>query len=100
MANVERPPPRASASDLSPLSPTARVLLLILGWVAILAGVAGLVLPVLQGVLLLIVGAASLSLVSRTMLELLRLLLRPWPRAWQALLRTRRRVHYWISRSP
>ncbi len=80
------------------LSPTARILLLALGWLLIFVGLAGLVLPGLQGVVTLFLGAAALSLVSRTILDVLRYLFRPWPRAWRFVLRTRRRVHHWISR--
>ena len=80
------------------LSPSARILLLVLGWTLIVLGLAGLVLPGLQGVLTLILGAAALSLVSRSMLNALRYLFSPWPRAWRTVLRTRRRVQYWIGR--
>ena len=85
--------------QVPPLTPTARFLLLILGWLLILVGLAGLVLPGLQGVVTLFLGAAALSLVSRTMLEGLRYLFRRWPRAWRFILRARRRVHHWISRT-
>ena len=84
--------------DVPALSPSARILLLILGWTLIVLGLAGLVLPGLQGVLTLILGAAALSLVSRAVLNALRVLFSPWPKAWRAVLRTRRRVQYWIGR--
>ncbi len=84
--------------DVPALSPSARILLLTLGWTLIVLGLAGLVLPGLQGVLTLILGAAALSLVSRSMLNALRYLFSPWPKAWRAVLRTRRRVQYWIGR--
>lgn len=80
------------------LSPSARVLLLILGWTLIVLGLLGLVLPGLQGVLTLALGAAALSLVSRSMLNALRYVFRPWPKGWRSILRTRRRVQYWIGR--
>ncbi len=79
------------------LSPSARIALLILGWMLIVLGLLGLVLPGLQGVLTLVLGAAALSLVSRSMLNALRYLFRPWPKGWQIILRTRRRVQYWIG---
>ncbi len=79
------------------LSPGAQILLLFLGWVLILLGLAGLVLPGLQGCITLVAGAAALSLVSRFMLDSLRYLFRRWPRGWRALLRTRRRVLHWIQ---
>ena len=84
---------------MPPLSPTARISLLILGWLLILVGLLGLVLPGLQGLVTIFLGAAALSLVSQTMLDALRYLFRPWPRAWRFVLRTRRRVQHWISRS-
>ncbi len=83
---------------MPPLSPSARILLLVLGWTLIILGLVGLVLPGLQGVLTLGLGAAALSLVSRSMLNALRYLFRPWPKGWQVVLRTRRRVQYWIGR--
>ncbi len=83
--------------DVPVLSPSARLLLLILGWALILLGLAGLVLPGLQGILTLVLGAAALSLVSRSMLNALRYLFRRWPKAWRIILRTRRRGQYWIG---
>ena len=59
--------------DPLPALPTlTRILLLILGWVLILLGLVGLVLPGLQGILTLLLGAALLSLVSRQAHLLLR----------------------------
>ena len=84
--------------DVPALSPSARVLLLILGWLLIILGLVGLVLPGLQGLLTLGLGAAALSLVSRSMLLALRYVFTPWPRGWRVVLRTRRRVQYWIGR--
>ncbi len=84
--------------DVPALSPSARILLLILGWALIVLGLVGLVLPGLQGVLTLGLGAAALSLVSRSMLNTLRYVFRRWPKGWQIVLRTRRRVQYWIGR--
>ena len=85
--------------DVPPLSVGARVSLLILGWTLIVLGLLGLVLPGLQGVLTLVLGAAALSLVSRATLNALRYLFKPWPQGWRILLRTRRRVQYWIGRA-
>lgn len=95
----EDEPTDAEIEPLPPLAPSTRLLLLVLGWLLILVGVAGLVLPGLQGVLTLLLGAAALSLVSQTALRLLHRLLRRWPRAWQMTLRLRRRIHHWISGS-
>ncbi len=108
MRRTDSQPQNASGSDSSwtprrfpdvpALSPSARILLLILGWMLIVLGLLGLVLPGLQGVLTLALGAAALSLVSRSMLSALRYIFRPWPKGWQIILRTRRRVQYWIGR--
>ena len=81
---------------LPPLSPAARILLLILGWSLILLGLIGLVLPGLQGIFTLVLGAAALSLVSRPTLDALRYVFRRWPRLWRAILRARRRVLHWL----
>ena len=80
-----------------PRLPTVtRVLLLVLGWTLIAIGILGLFLPVLQGMLTLFLGGAILSLVSQTLLDALRYVLRPWPKGWRALLRTRRRIWRWL----
>lgn len=95
---LTKPLPRARVPGLPELSLALRVALLLFGWLMILLGLLGLVFPVLQGVLFLAIGAACLSLVSRTMLNVLRFLMRPWPRVWRAFLRTRRRILRVISK--
>ncbi len=63
-----------------------RLLLLGLGWFLLLVGVAGLVLPGIQGILTMLFGAAILSVASETMYRLLRRLLRNrWPGLWRKL---------------
>lgn len=93
---VTRPP---ELEPLPTLSASTRLLLLVLGWVLVLVGIAGLVLPGIQGVLTLGLGTAALSLVSRTILRLLHRALHRWPKAWQLTLRLRRRILHWIQRS-
>lgn len=88
--------PRHHPNVSPPLSTRARILLLILGWLLILVGLAGLVLPGVQGVITLIFGGAVLSLVSPTMHRVMRWTFRPWPRGWRRLLRLRTRVHGWF----
>jgi uncharacterized membrane protein YbaN (DUF454 family) len=78
--------------SLPELPTTTRVLLFVLGWLLILVGLAGLVLPGLQGILTLLLGAALLSLISQAMLRALRWTMRPWPRGWRRLLRLRRKL--------
>jgi len=87
---------RRKFAELPPLSPGARLVLLVLGWLLVLIGIAGLVLPGLQGILTLLLGGALLSLVSPRILAVLRWLFRPWPRGWRRLLRWRQRAHRWI----
>lgn len=83
---------------LPPLSPVVRILVLVVGWLLVLVGIAGLVLPGLQGILTLLLGAALLSLASRTVHRILRWLFHWWPRGWRKVLRLRQRMHGWLSR--
>ena len=63
-----------------------RLLLLGLGWFLLLLGVVGLVLPGLQGVLTMLLGAAILSIASDAVYRLMRRLLRDrWPGLWRKL---------------
>ncbi len=78
--------------ELPDLSPWIRIILWILGWILVLLGIAGLVLPGLQGILTLLMGAATFSLVSRGFLRLLHRLFKPWPRAWDRVLRLRQSI--------
>ena len=80
------------------LSTTIKVLLLFSGWFLILLGIIGLVLPFLQGVLFLALGAAILSLVSSTIYLGLRRVFSRWPRGWRRLLLVRKRMHRWLEK--
>lgn len=95
--DTEEPWQPSRFPDLPRLRPWTRFLLLALGWVLIVLGALGLVLPGLQGLLTLALGAAALSLVSRSILHALRYLLRPWPQVWRRVLRARRRVYRWLQ---
>jgi putative transmembrane protein PGPGW len=75
-----------------------RILVFAAGWMLILIGVAGLVLPGIQGVLTLLAGVALLSLVSELAYRSLRRALRRWPAAWQRVERFRERAHDWLHR--
>lgn len=70
---------------LVPLSLGLRIVLFIVGWTLLLVGVAGLVLPGIQGVLTILAGAAILSLVSELAYKWLRSLLKRWPGVWQRI---------------
>jgi uncharacterized membrane protein YbaN (DUF454 family) len=63
----------------------ARAALFILGWLLILIGVAGLVLPGIQGIATILIGAALLSLDNELVYRGLRRLLARWPQAWHRL---------------
>src|SRR4051794_20567496 len=75
-----------------------RIALFALGWLLILVGIAGLVLPGIQGVLTLLVGVAVLSLVSELAYELLRKTLKRWPKAWERIESFREKAHRKLQR--
>jgi len=75
-----------------------RLALFALGWLLILVGIAGLVLPGIQGVLTLLAGVAVLSLVSELAYELLRKGLRRWPKAWEKVESLREWAHRKLHR--
>ncbi|MGH9362049.1 MAG: PGPGW domain-containing protein, partial [Thermoanaerobaculia bacterium] len=84
---------------LSPLPFGWRVAIFVAGWTLILIGVAGLVLPGLQGIVTILLGAALLSLDNELVYRGLRRALARWPRAWQRVERFRARAHAWLHRS-
>lgn len=85
--------PRRSRVTAQPELPiTTRILLVVLGWLLILLGIVGGLLPVLQGWIFFFAGAALLSLVSETAMRALRWSFRPWPRGWRRVLRLRQRI--------
>src|SRR3954463_3360250 len=59
-----------------------RVAIFILGWLLMLVGVAGLVLPGIQGIATILAGAALLSLDNELVYRGLRRLLARWPKIW------------------
>jgi hypothetical protein len=83
---------------LRPLSRPVRVALLVGGWIVTLTGVAGLFLPVLQGVLFLLLGLAMLSVGSQRFHGWLRAAFRRWPRGWRRMEKLRRRLHFRLQR--
>jgi Putative transmembrane protein (PGPGW) len=60
-----------------------RVGIFAVGWLLILVGVAGLVLPGIQGIATILVGAALLSLDNELVYRGLRRLLARWPQLWR-----------------
>ena len=91
--NPEKPPSKRPGEGTGkvrlqhpPPALWVRLLLLGLGWFLLLLGVAGLVLPGIQGILTILLGAAILSVASETAYRILRRLLRKrWPGLWQKL---------------
>ena len=76
-----------------PLPLGVRVGIFIAGWLLILVGVAGLVLPGLQGILTILAGAALLSLDNELVYRGLRRLLTRWPHLWHRVEHFRERAH-------
>lgn len=91
---------RARRRAEAPLPLWTRLLLLLVGWLLVLIGVAGLVLPGIQGVVTIFAGAAILSLVSEAVYDALRWSFRRWPKGWRRVIRLRRRLHRWLAPAP
>ena len=93
------PDPEDGAERRLPALPLAlRLLLLVVGWLLLLVGIAGLALPGLQGCLTLALAAAVLSLASEMVYRGLRRVLRRWPGAWERVEGFRGWLHRKLSR--
>jgi putative transmembrane protein PGPGW len=79
-----------------PLPLWARIVIFVVGWLLILVGVAGLVLPGIQGIATILVGAALLSLDNELVYRGLRRLLVRWPHLWRRVERFREKSHDWL----
>jgi len=73
-----------------------RIVAAILAWVLLVIGLAGLVLPGLQGVLTLALSATMFSLTSARAHERLRSAFRPWPKGWRRVVKVRRTLERWL----
>lgn len=101
MATIEEPPPRVPGeSPLEeapvhipnlPLGP--RIMLLVVGWFLLAAGLLGLILPGLQGVVTIALALAILSVASNSVHRVLELLLERHPRLRRKLNRLRQAIH-------
>jgi apolipoprotein N-acyltransferase len=84
-----------------PLPFWMRVLVFLVGWIVVLVGVAGLVLPG-PGIPTIVAGAAILSVVSEVAFEWTRKCLRRWPSIWARVEAFRDRIHdrlhAWVHR--
>ena len=76
-----------------PLPLWLRVVVLLVGWVVLLVGVAGLVLPGIQGVLTILLGAAILSVASELAHRWMRRSLQRWPKVWDRVEGFREKIY-------
>lgn len=91
-------PKSSEPSRRAPLPIWLKIVLLFLGWLVLLVGIAGLVLPGIQGVVTIVLGAAILSVASERVYFGFRLLLRRWPKIRQRFDRFRHRMHDRLTR--
>jgi hypothetical protein len=92
-------PARKKARKHLPALPlVVRLVVLVVGWIVILIGIAGLALPGIQGILTLAVGAALLSLASEMVYRGLSRLLHRWPKVWDRVESFRAWMHDKLSR--
>ena len=93
--------PAEDASEEPPrrhLSVGARVAIFLVGWVLILVGIAGLVLPGIQGGVTILAGAALLSVDNKLFYRLLHRGLHRWPWIWSRVERFREKAHVWAEK--
>jgi hypothetical protein len=81
-----------------PLPFAVRLGIFLLGWLLILIGIAGLVLPGIQGVFTIVVGATLLSLDNELAYRLLRRCLERWPKIWLRVEAYRDKLHNKLHR--
>jgi hypothetical protein len=81
-----------------PLPVGVRIGIFIVGWLLILVGVAGLVLPGIQGIATILIGAALLSLDNELVYRGLRRGLARWPKVWRRVEHFREKAHDRIHR--
>lgn len=96
--------PRPEIPDVPPepiLSPGVRFGLYLLGWVLVLIGIAGLILPGIQGIVTILAGVVVLSLVSLTVHRWARRGLARWPKTLERYERMREKAtHRFGSKEP
>lgn len=92
------PKPRKRRRRKLPALPVpVRIVVLVVGWVVVLVGIAGLALPGIQGCLTIAIGAALLSLASEMIYRGLRRLLIRWPKVMDKVEHFRGWMHDRIS---
>lgn len=97
-AEREPLPLRIRVEPRPPLPMGVRIGIFIVGWLLILVGVAGLVLPGIQGIATILIGAALLSLDNELVYRGLRRGLARWPKVWRRLEHFREKAHDRIHR--
>lgn len=99
IAQLVRHPHHQGARLRRPLPLWARVVVLVVGWIVLLVGVAGLVLPGIQGVITILAGAAILSVASEMAHRWMhKILHQRWPKVWDRVERFRDKIHDWVHR--
>jgi Putative transmembrane protein (PGPGW) len=98
-AEPEAPPGlEAPAYPRRPLPLWVRIAVLTVGWLVLLVGVAGLVLPGIQGVATILAGLAILSISSELAHRWMRRALQRWPKLSGRVERFRTRMQSWLHR--
>ncbi len=72
--------------------------ILVAGWVLVFLGIIGLFLPLLQGILLLMLGLSVLSLRSRTIQRFLKRLEARYPQHYERVLLWSEKIKRWFKR--
>jgi hypothetical protein len=85
--------PPEPARHRRPLPLWVRISVLVVGWLVLLIGVAGLVLPGIQGIATIIAGAAILSVSSDLAHRWMYQVLHRWPKVWCRVDRFRTKLH-------
>ena len=81
-----------------PLPLWLRVIVLAVGWTILLVGVAGLVLPGIQGIVTIAAGLAILSVASDLAHRWMRRALQRWPKVWHRFDGFRGKLHARLHR--
>ncbi|MGH6954601.1 MAG: PGPGW domain-containing protein [Alphaproteobacteria bacterium] len=88
----------AAASGVPPAGRPRRWLVRLVGWWFVVAGVAGLFLPFLQGILFLFIGLLLLAREEKWARDLVAHAKRRWPRVGRWVEEAERRVESWLGR--
>jgi uncharacterized membrane protein YbaN (DUF454 family) len=90
--------PEPPAHLRHPLPLWVRIAVLTVGWLVLLVGVAGLVLPGIQGIATILAGLAILSISSELAHRWMRRALQRWPKLSRRVESFRTRVNDWLHR--